>query len=197
MSRRTMQNPPRFLPLLTSIIGTLDPYGIGHSERVTRLSMQLARRAGMKDNTTEMDELELSSLLHDIGKIGIPESIRRMPGEYTFAERILMKQHPLIGVEFLEKANGSISPNVKKYVLHHHEDWGGTGYPDRLQGNDIPFGSRIIRICDFFDAMTHERGYKAPQSKSEAIRLMTDEQIRQVWADPDLLRLFMEMMLDR
>jgi putative nucleotidyltransferase with HDIG domain len=189
-----MQNPPHFLPLLTSIIGTLDPYGVGHSERVARLAMQLARKAGVKDNTTEMDEIELSALMHDIGKIGIPESIRRMPGEYTFAERIIMKQHPIIGVEFLEKANGSISLNVKKDVKHHHEDWGGTGYPDRLQEDAIPFGARLLRICDFYDALTHQRGYRSPFPKETALQIMIDEQIRQVWADPNLFRLFMEMM---
>jgi len=193
-----MIDPPRFLPLLTSIIGTLDPYGIGHSERVARLAMMLARRSGIRDNTTDMDELELAGLIHDIGKIGIPESIRRMPGEYTFAERIIMKQHPIIGVEFLEKVpNGGMSDNVKKIVKHHHENWGGTGYPDRLRENAIPLGARIIRICDFYDALTHERGYKPPQTKTEAIQTMVDEQIRQVWAEPNLLRLFMEMMAER
>lgn len=189
-----MINPPRFLPLLTSIIGTLDPYGVGHSERVTRLAMQLARRTGLRDNTPEMDEIELAGLMHDIGKIGIPESIRRMPGKYTFTERIIMKQHPMIGIEFLEKANGSISPNVKLYVKHHHEDWGGTGYPDRLRGEAIPFGARILRICDFYDALTHERGYEPPLSEKDALQLMSDEQVQQVWADPELFRLFLEMM---
>lgn len=189
-----MINPPRFLPLLTSIIGALDPYGVGHSERVTRLAMQLARKIGIKDNTTEMDELELAGLMHDIGKIGIPESIRRMPGEYTFAERVIMRQHSIIGIEFLEKANGSISPNVKSYVKHHHEDWGGTGYPDRLRETAIPIGARLIRIADFYDAITHQRGYRPPYSRGEALQLMVDEQIRQPWADPELFRLFLEMM---
>lgn len=191
-----MQNPPRFLPLLTAIIGDLDPYGVGHSERVTRLSMQLARRAGFKDNTLEMDEIELASLMHDIGKIGIPESIRRMPGEYTFAERIIMKQHTLIGVQYLEKANGTISARVKLYVMHHHENWGGTGYPDRLRGEAIPLGARIIRICDTFDALTHERGYRRAKADKDAVQEMIDEQVRQPWADPNLFRLFLEMVKD-
>lgn len=189
-----MIDPPQFLPLLTSIIDVLDPYAVGHSERVTRMAMQLARRAGWKDNTPEMDELELACLMHDIGKIGIPESIRRMPGEYTFVERITMRQHPLIGVELLNKANGSISAKVKSYVLHHHEDWGGTGYPDRLREEAIPIGARIVRICDFYDAVTHERGYRPPKIKEMAIQLMTDEQVRQPWADPKLFELFIEMI---
>lgn len=191
-----MQNPPRFLPLLTAIIGDLDPYSIGHSERVTRLAMQLARKVGFKDTTQEMDEIELAGLMHDIGKIGVPESVRRNQGEYTFAERIVMKQHTLIGVHYLEKANGSISAKVKAYVKHHHEDWGGTGYPDRLQGEAIPLGARILRICDYYDAITHERGYRRAESNSSALRIMMDEQIRQVWADPNLFRIFLDTMKD-
>ncbi len=191
-----MQNPPRFLPLLTAIISDLDPYSVGHSERVARLAMQLARKAGFKDNTADMDEVELAGLMHDIGKIGIPESIRRMPGEYTFAERIIMRQHALIGVGYLEKANGSISPKVKAYVKHHHENWGGTGYPDRLQGDAIPIGARILRICDTYDALTHERGYRRAESNDSALQIMMDEQVRQPWADPELFRIFIAMKRD-
>lgn len=189
-----MQNPPRFLPLLTSIIDAMDPYSVGHSERVARLAMQLARKAGIRDNTPEMDDIELASLLHDIGKIRVPEAIRRFPGEYMPAERIIMKQHPVFAMEFLEKANGSISPHAKLYVKHHHEDWGGTGYPDRLQGDAIPYGARLIRICDFFDARTHQRGYRPATPPDETLRVMMDEQVRQPWADPKLFRLFIEMM---
>jgi len=189
-----MINPPRFLPLLTAIIDAIDPYGVGHSERVARLVMQLARRAGIKDNTPEMDDLEIASLIHDIGKVHIPESIRRIPGKYTFAERAIMKQHAIFGVDLLEKANGSISANVKRFVKHHHEDWGGTGYPDRLKGVGIPEGACMIRICDFFDAKTHERGYDPPLSSADALQVMIDEQIRQPWASPELFRLFLEMM---
>jgi putative nucleotidyltransferase with HDIG domain len=189
-----MQNPPRFLPLLISIIDAVDPYGVGHSERVARLVMKLARKAGVKDDTPEMDDLEMAALVHDIGKIRIPESIRRMPGAYTLAERVVMKQHATFGVEFLEKANGSISVDVRKSVMHHHEDWGGTGYPDRLQNDAIPLGARLIRICDFYDALTHQRGYRPPKTNEDALRYMMDEQVRQPWADPDLFRSFLEMM---
>lgn len=189
-----MQNPPRFLPLLTSIIDAMDPHGVGHSERVSRLVLRLARRASIKDNTQEMDEFELASLMHDLGKIQIPEYIRRLPGDYTFAERAIMRQHPLFALDFLEKANGSISANVKLYIKHHHEDWGGTGYPDRLTGDAIPYGARLIRICDFFDARTHQRGYRPALPQAEALGFMMDEQTRQPWADPDLFAIFLNMM---
>jgi putative nucleotidyltransferase with HDIG domain len=191
-----MINPPRFLPLLTAIIDAVDPYGVGHSERVARLAMQLARKAGIKDNTTDMDDLELAALLHDVGKVRVPESIRRIPGKYTFAERAIMKQHSVFGVELLEKVNGGINLNVKLFVKHHHEDWDGTGYPDRLREEAIPWGARNLRIVDSFDSMTHERGYQPPRSKADALQLMIDEQIRQPWADPNLFRIFLEMMKD-
>ena len=142
-----------------------------------------------------MLDLELAGMLHDIGKIGIPESIRRMPGRYTLPERMLMQQHSLIGVEFLEKVpNGDLSPTLRLIVRHHHEDWSGQGYPDGLEGENIPWGSRVIRICDTYDALTHERGYQPAYSKEMAISVMKEQQVKLPWADPVLLRLFIEMM---
>jgi putative nucleotidyltransferase with HDIG domain len=190
-----MKTPPHFLELLIYIIGIYDPYGNNHSERVTRLAVLLARRSGIKDDTQEMMDIELGCLLHDIGKIGIPESIRRMPGRYTMPERLIMEQHTTIGMEFLLKVpNGGLSQNMKLIVKHHHEDWNGQGYPDGLKGEAIPLGARVLRIPDTYDALTHERGYQRAYSKSEAIQIMVDEQIKNPWADPDLFRLFLEIV---
>lgn len=190
-----MTEPPRFLPLLTYIIGIYDPYGIRHSERVTLLVMDLAKRAGVQESTQEMTDIYLAAMLHDIGKIGIPESVRRMPGRYTDPERLIMQQHSVIGINLLERVpNGGLSQEMRAIVRHHHEDWSGQGYPDGLAGEQIPFGARIVRICDTFDALTHERGYQRAFLKHQAISEMKAQQVELPWADPNLLRLFIEMM---
>lgn len=190
-----MEKKPRFLELLMHIIGVFDPYGRDHSERVAELSVKLARRAGIRDGTPEMDDIELAALLHDIGKIGIPENIRRMPGKYTGPERMIMQTHSIIGMEFLLMVpNGGLSHEMKLDVKHHHENWNGTGYPDQLSGRAIPMGARLIRICDYFDALTHDRGYRIALTKEDAINTMIEKQIESQWADPDLFRLFLEMM---
>lgn len=187
--------PPQFLELLTYIIGTFDPYGNSHSERVTHMALALAKRAGVEDGSQEMEDIKLAGLLHDIGKIGIPESIRRMPGRYTLPERMIMETHPVIGMEFLMKVpNGGLSKEMKLIVRHHHEDWSGHGYPDQLVGEAIPFGSRVIRIGDFYDAVTHERGYQPALNREDALQLMIEQQLKREWADPNLFRIFIDMV---
>lgn len=186
------------LPLLQYVIGMYDPYGIGHSERVRNLSVTLAIQAGVERESQLMIDIETAADLHDIGKIGIPENIRRLPGQYLPAERMIMEQHPIIGDRLLRKAaNGYINPAVCDIVRHHHEDWGGTGYPDGLKETDIPLGARVIRICDFYDAKTNVRGYQAAMTPAGAIQFMIDKQIEKIWADPDLLRMFLQLVRDR
>jgi HD-GYP domain-containing protein (c-di-GMP phosphodiesterase class II) len=177
------------------IIGMYDPYGIGHGERVCGLVVKLASRAGIDPDSQLMKDLSIAADLHDIGKIGVPEAVRRQPGTYLPAERMLMEQHPIIGEKILKTAvNGYITAEVCGFVRHHHENWNGTGYPDELREDQIPLGSRLIRICDFFDALTNVRGYQNALSRAEAIQYMIDQQIQNTWADPELLRLFLEMM---
>lgn len=189
MAERTL------LPLLRLVIGFMDSYGIGHGERVAELVLKLAARTGIDSGSQLMKDIDIAADLHDIGKVGIPESIRRQPGIYLPAERMLMEQHSIIGERILKTAvNGYITPEVCKIVRHHHENWNGTGYPDELKEDVIPLGSRLIRICDFYDALTHVRGYQNAMERGEAIQYMIDKQIESTWADPDLLRLFLEMI---
>lgn len=190
-----MSEATSLLPLLQYIIGMYDPYGVGHSARVKALCVKLAGLYGIGTSTKLMRDLETAADLHDIGKIGIPENIRRQPGPYLAAERMLMEQHPIIGEKLLRKAsNGYVNDQVCLIVRHHHEDWSGQGYPDGLKDDAIPIGSRIIRICDFYDALTNVRGYQSAMSKGDALQFLTDRQIQIVWADPELLRLFLQMM---
>lgn len=185
------------LPLLTFIIDLHDPYGTSHSQRVAALALRLSKKHGVLLGEEESADLEMAALIHDIGKIAVPEVIRRMPGLFTDAERLVMRGHPENGVELLDKVSEvSISRNIKDIIVAHHENYSGTGYPHRLAGRKIPMGARIIRIVDSYDAITNVRGYAKKRTKTEAIELMVDDQIQDMIYDPDLFRTFLEMMKD-
>lgn len=176
------------LPLMVYVIDLYDPYGKEHSTRVAVLSVRLACFSGFDDTK----DIELSALLHDIGKIGIPEYLRRLPGKYTEAERVLMQQHADLGEQLLRRVqNGSVSENIILSVKHHHEDWNGTGYPDNLKGESIPLGARIIRLADYYDAVTHVRGYALSKTHTEAIQMMKQDQEARKIFDPALFQIFL------
>jgi HD-GYP domain-containing protein (c-di-GMP phosphodiesterase class II) len=178
--------------LVTYMIGLFDPYGVNHSERVADLCVRMGRHIQMMEQ--ELEDLEISGLLHDIGKVGIPEWIRTKPGQLTEAELFMMQQHSLMGYNIIQKMNGSISKKVHQAILHHHENWNGTGYPDKLKGNAIPWEARFIRIADTFDAMTHSRGIRMPLTDEQAITVMQLDQETKELFDPNLFRVFLEVM---
>lgn len=175
------------LPLLVYLADLGDPYGADHSKRVAGLCSKLGKACGY----VKTEELELSAMLHDIGKIGIPEFIRRLPGKYTDIERLVMQQHSVMGEKLLRLVqNGTIDSVVISNVRHHHEDWGGTGYPDGLKGEAIPLGARIIRIVDYYDAITNVRGYVNRMSHEDAVRMLREEQDKKRVFDPKLFEIF-------
>lgn len=183
------------LPLLTYIIDLHDPYGTSHSQRVADMAVRLAAKHGLQPESQEVADLRLAALLHDLGKLAIPESIRRMPGLFTDGEKLIMRAHPEMGVEILDKVvNGSIGDRIKDIILSHHEDFSGKGYPQHLAGRQIPFGARVIRIVDTYDAITNVRGYATKKTGREAIDLMIDDQVQFMIFDPELFRTFLEMM---
>ena len=183
------------LPILHYIIGMFDPAGIEHSQRVTALCVSLCEKVGLKKGSDELNDISLAASLHDLGKMGVPESVRRQMGDFIEGERLLMETHANIGARILHlSTNGKINEDVVKMVRHHHENWSGTGYPDGLAGENIPYGSRVIRICDSYDAATHSRGYRHPMEKADALQDLEDSQIRGAVYDPKLLRAFLEMM---
>lgn len=189
--------PYKLLPLLSYIISLHDPYGNEHGARVADLSLRLAKRVGIT-GADELRELELAAHLHDIGKIGIPEFIRRLTTRYLPAERWMMEHHSVIGEHILDQVpEATISKKIKSIIRSHHENWSGTGYPDKLQVEEIPLGARIIRICDFYDAVISIRGYQKAKTREEALRFMTDEQTMNAWADPTLFSSFIAMMSQR
>jgi response regulator RpfG family c-di-GMP phosphodiesterase len=152
------------LRALTKALETRDADTSGHSERVVNFSLRLGRELGLDSEQTR--SLEFGSLLHDIGKIGVPDAILRKPAPLTEEEWQEMREHPLHGqkilrgIEFLEGA--------ARVVSQHHERWDGTGYPLGLRGEEIDLNARIFAVADAFDAMTSDRVYRAGKSYERA-----------------------------
>ncbi len=152
---------------LTSAIDAKDPYTCGHSDRVARLSVCLARRMGCTDD--ELDTIYLSGLLHDIGKIGIDDNVLRKPGALTEAELEHIKTHPQLGCKILDGVKQL--DKVLPVVLHHHEAWDGGGYPEGLKAEECPKLARIVAVADSIDAMSSDRPYRKgiPDEKLDSI----------------------------
>jgi len=156
---------------LAAAIEAKDHYTHGHTSRVTNLSMEIAQRMGLKakknfDNKF-LENLHISSLLHDIGKIGVPEHILNKRGALTVGERNRIKDHPMIGVNILssiKELEGAVSG-----VRYHHERFDGQGYPEGLKGDQIPLIASVITVADSFDAMSTDRPYRAAMDKTEAM----------------------------
>jgi putative nucleotidyltransferase with HDIG domain len=153
------------LRALVTALDARDEETQGHSLRVVKYTLKLADLMGLKDED-HLKVLEYGALLHDIGKIGIPDAILKKPGKLTAQEWDVMRTHPTMGykilhrIEFLEDAS--------QIVLHHHEKWDGSGYPDGLRGTDIPLGGRIFACVDTVDAMTSERPYRGALTFEQA-----------------------------
>jgi putative nucleotidyltransferase with HDIG domain len=140
-----------------------------HIRRVQTRAVALAGHVGM-DDELQLRAIEAAALLHDIGKLAIPEHILNKPGELTVAEFDRMKSHARVGAEILSEVDFPYP--VVPIVRHHHENWDGTGYPDGLKGPDIPIGARILAVVDCFDALTSDRPYRRALSVWEAFEII-------------------------
>ena len=172
------------LKALTAALETRDSETHGHSERVVSYSLRLGREYGL--SSEEMKSLEFGSLLHDIGKIGVPDSILRKPAKLTEEEWVRMREHPLHGqqilrgIEFLQGA--------ARVVAQHHEKWDGTGYPLGLRNEDIDICARIFAVADAFDAITSDRVYRRGKPYEAAAQELDDWAGRQF--DPKVVEAF-------
>ena len=149
---------------LAKAVDLRDTYTGSHSARVAELAARVAARLGLDQEQIEFSRLAGS--LHDLGKLAIPEEILRKPGPLTGPERLVLERHPQIGFRMLDSLG--IAP-VAEWILHHHERWDGTGYPDRLPGPEIPLGARIIFVVDAYDAMTSDRVYRGRLRQVDAL----------------------------
>lgn len=149
-------NYHEIIDCITFALDTRDPYTGGHSQRVSDMTLEVCKLLKLNQNDTE--KIHIAAHLHDIGKIGIPDSILLKQGKLDDSEWQIMKNHPEIGANILKKS--AYLTELAEIVLFHHERFDGKGYPLGKSGNDIPLGSRIIAICDSIDAMTSNRCYR-------------------------------------
>jgi diguanylate cyclase (GGDEF)-like protein len=149
---------------IVRFVDAKDTYTANHSETVSAFAAAIGAELGLDENA--VDQLALGGLLHDIGKIGIPDTLLQAERDLSAVEFESVKTHPALGYSLLEGLG--IAP-IDEWILHHHENWDGTGYPDRLAGEDIPLGARIIRVADAFEAMTANRPYRTAQSMEYAL----------------------------
>jgi putative two-component system response regulator len=160
-----------------------------HCERLAGFSVTLGKALGL--SAPDLKALHRGGFLHDIGKVGIPDAILFKKGSLTAEEWDVMRTHTLRGEEICRpmKSLGPVLPIIR----NHHEKWDGTGYPDRLAGDQIPLLARILQVTDIYDALTTERSYKPALSRDEAFRVM-EEEVRRGWRDPELVEVFRELV---
>jgi HD domain len=178
--------PPVDLELLQSLAGALeilDPYTHGHSQRVERLVRRTAIALDDGLSERQIDHLCRAAILHDIGKMHVPDGVLAKNGPLTDEEWALMQQHVVAGARLVAKVGES---TITEAVLHHHEAWDGSGYPLGLSGQDIPLFARIIAVADAYDAMVSARPYRASLGRVSAIGILTRESGRQF--DPRIVK---------
>ena len=173
---------------MLSTLGTKSNETREHATRMTNEAAKLGNAIGLKNG--RLNNLFLLATLHDIGKITISEDILNKKGSLTDKEWEVIKEHPERGYN-IAKSTAEFAP-VAKYILAHHERWDGTGYPQGLNGEEIPLLARIIAIVDAFDVMTHSRAYKEPMSKKEAIKEL--KRCAGTQFDPNLVQKFIKII---
>lgn len=185
---RNLDNAEKVLESLARSVESKDETTGDHCDRLTRSGLQFADHLGF--NAAEKKAMGRAGVLHDIGKIGIPDAILLKPGKLTPEEWEVMKTHTTIGAELLAplRTMRRVAPIVK----HHHERWDGNGYPDGLVGEDIPKLARAFQILDAFDALTSERPYKRAFTVKEACDILAQEADSGKW-DPNMLQQFLEL----
>lgn len=181
----------RFVETMVQALDARDPYTAGHSHRVSAVSTAIAERMSLPRKQIEV--IRIGSLLHDIGKIGVPDAVLLKAGKLTSDEYIAIQQHTAIGKKILEKL-GQFQAFLPFAELHH-ENYGGNGYPHGLKGEEIPLPVRIVHVADVFDALRSDRSYRAAMTENEILQTM----IRGSGSlfDPAVLELFLAVVRER
>ena len=187
MNDRLTDSYEATLQALTRALDTRDEETEEHSQRVRRYTQLLAERLHVSED--ELEDMARGALLHDIGKIGVPDAILLKPGQLTDEERVLMRKHPEIGFSMI--AHIPFLARAAQVVLHHHEAYDGSGYPSGLSGANIPLGARIFAVVDTFDAMTSDRPYRAALPLSAAFAEI--ERCRGTQFDPEVVGAFLSI----
>jgi len=166
-----------------------DFYTRGHSERVAEIARKIAHKMNLPSRLVE--RIYIAALLHDIGKVGIPDYVLNKPTTLTKEEFEIVKQHPIKG-EAILKEIGRFRFKEAKWVRHHHERWDGKGYPDGLKGEEIPLPSRIIAVADVYEAMVSDRPYRKALSKEEVMKQLRE--MKGTALDPQIVDILLEII---
>jgi GAF domain-containing protein len=173
---------------LAEAIETKDPYTRGHSERVSIYATVIAQ--AMNLSASEIEGIRIAGILHDIGKIGVPEGILLKFAPLTDAEFGVIKEHPVISARIIEKAE--FPWEIKPLAFHHHERYDGSGYPDGLKEKDIPLGARILAVADTYEALLADRPYRRCFPKEKALEIIKEAAGTQL--DPEIVPVFLELV---
>jgi putative nucleotidyltransferase with HDIG domain len=174
---------------LALAIDAKDQVTHGHIRRVQRFTMALAEAVGITDQK-QLEAIRAAALLHDTGKLAVPEYILNKPGPLTPAEFERMKVHATVGADILKSIDFPYP--VEPIVRHHHENWNGTGYPEGLKGHSIPLGARILSVVDCYDALTSDRPYRPRYSRQHAEQVLRER--RGAWYDPWIVDAFLRIL---
>src|SRR5581483_6236060 len=173
---------------LAMAIDAKDQVTHGHIRRVQTFAVRLAHELGVRDDNL-LKAVEAAALLHDMGKLAVPEHILNKPGKLTEAEFEKMKLHASVGADILSAIDFPYP--VVPIVRYHHENWNGTGYPDGLKGTEIPIGARILSVVDCFDALTSDRPYRPRLTDEDAIKILVER--RGTMYDPLIVDTFIRV----
>jgi putative nucleotidyltransferase with HDIG domain len=171
-------------------IESSDSYTFGHCERVAGYALALARELGLDEE--QQTTIRIGAYLHDLGKVRVPHEVLNKPGTLTREEVQVIQMHPLWGLELL--ATVDFPWDIKPIIRWHHEKYDGTGYPDRLRGDEIPLNAQIICIADVYDALTTTRSYRAALSPGDALGKMHE---CRSWWRPDVYQAFVRSVMKR
>jgi putative nucleotidyltransferase with HDIG domain len=174
---------------IASAVEARDGYTESHCRRLAIFSMSMATRLGLESE--EVEAIRLGALLHDVGKIGVRDEVLLKPGRLTPEERAEIERHAACGHHIVLAVHG-LRPETLACVRHHHERWDGTGYPDRLAGEEIPLAARIVAVVDVWDALSTDRPYKRAYDQVTAREILRKS--RGTLFDPALVDLFLEIL---
>lgn len=186
-----LEHAEKVIASLALCVEAKDTYTGGHCERLSQYAVNLGRQMGLADR--ELRALRLGGILHDLGKIAVPDAVLLKPGPLTPEEWKIMRNHPVRGIELCLPLQSleTVIPAIK----HHHERWNGSGYPDHLKGEDIPFTARIMAVIDVYDALRTRRSYKPALSKEDSLRILHKEVEYGFW-DPRIVEFFLQSIKD-
>jgi putative two-component system response regulator len=177
-----LENAETVLCTLARSIEAKDPYTEGHCDRLSRYTVSLAEQIGLSGE--DRNDLRRGGIVHDIGKVAVPEFVLLKPGPLDAAERKIMQEHTIIGERICAPMKSF--RNVLPIIRSHHEKQDGSGYPDHLKGEEIPLTARILQTVDIYDSLTTDRPYRKALSQEKALEIMSEE-TRRGWWDAGLV----------